>query len=309
MYNPRSRLPKNKDEFEILMLEIDKELSNLKISQRPIHVGILLSKWFNYTGSLFPEDRLAYNDIYDGDSLRAKTYLWYDLMYGQKLIVDFSLKSIPIKINNVIWEMVIPRAFGNVYFFLHPNLSYKGNKIYDGNVFNYIEGMTQKFVYVVKNEEYAYILNLFTDTTRAFNWMNSISTKINNENDLFKVSFRDFYSSTKNLFISNLEQSIWSSQQSIEKLIKKLLELGNHSYPKGYKGHNLEELGEELNNKTHIRVDQDLLKMANYSPNVRYGEISVTENDALAANNSFIQIIINLEKNPISKIYLNKHFP
>ncbi len=303
IYNPKKDYPSNREEFEILMNEIDNEFENQKVplTARPLQVGMLLGKWLGYSGNAFPSIDLEKNDIYTGDSLRAKTYKWYDDMYGDKLNIDFVVSVVPIKVKNLYFELEIPTIMGHVDFFIDKHLKNNGNNMDSINVLNCIKNIKQQFIDNISEEDLFKIGNTAIEIIYAVTWFKFIIKKYNNI-DLFQISLNEYNSSTINFFQNNLSQSAWSSQQCVEKIIKAILTYGSFSYPKGKDGHDLIKLKDKLKIDTNIILTTELDK-TNYSPNVRYGEVPVDVESVYDANNCFVSVIIELYKNYTVKNY------
>lgn len=74
-------------------------------------------------------------------------------------------------------------------------------------------------------------------------YKNNLAKVDRNKNNLFLLSYYDYQSSVNNLIMHNFGNSIWSSQQACEKLLKGVLTEKNISYDdKGSVGHNLNRL-------------------------------------------------------------------
>lgn len=288
--------PETQEEFEKLMSAIDKALEEkgLKPWQRPLHIGFMLWEAFKWGGLAIPPEALASLDGFEGDILMAKAQKWYKEVYEDNLNSDWAFGYAPIKIRNSIWRIRAGVFYGSVEFFVDRNLANKGKKIStsranepaSSNILCDIDGFTQGLADRLSDEELENILNFYVALLESMMWRDSLP-----RTQLFKIAIADYDDSTSSLIAKNFEQSIWASQQSVEKLIKGLLDQAGKKYEKGRKGHDLIELGNTLEKELNIKISKTLLGLVNYSPNIRYGEEPITEAKALQANNSVLGIM------------------
>lgn len=303
MYNPRKNYPINKIQFEILMTEIDEEFKQMgiPIENREINVGFLLNRWLGYNGKFSPDMNLVNNDVFTGDSLRAKTINWYDKMYGNKQLINNDIAKIPIRLNNNYYEFNIPKIFGNINYFMDKNLSCH-ESINSCNLLKCISNITEIYLDKLSVDDLKKFQIFSIKAIQAFNWL----YKIDNHK-LFSISLSDYNSSSYNLFNNNIEQSIWASQQALEKIIKAFLCIGKYTYPKNNKGHDLIALIELLNKNLNLNIDHNIISSANHSPSVRYGEVETNFNMGFQANLNFVNFIIIMNNNEQVNEYIKNH--
>ncbi|MDH4568845.1 HEPN domain-containing protein [Pseudomonas sp. BN414] len=293
------RKPKTEAEFEALMQAIDGALAEKKLEpwKRPVHIGRLLWEAFSWGGKVFPPRELADQKGFDGDILMAKAQKWYEEIYGDNLKTSWALGFAPIKIGRSVWRVRMGEFAGKVLFFIDRNLNNRGRKLstkHDTedascNILCEIEGFTQGLADRLNEAEISTILSFYSLLIDCMTWRKTLP-----RTELFKISCADYDESTSSLLAGNYEQSMWASQQSVEKLIKGILESADKKYEKGRKGHDLRELGKTLEAELNIKTNQTLLDLANCSPNIRYGTEDWTESKALQANHAALGIIKNI---------------
>jgi len=288
--------PETESEFEELMSAIDRALEERKVEpwQRPLHIGRLLWEAFKWGGLALPPKELANKDGYDGDILMAKAQRWYEQVYAENLKFNWALGYAPIKIGNSVWRIRAGVFFGTIDFFTDRNLNNKGKKLStskdqepaSSNILCEIEGFTQGLADRLKDDEITTLQDFYIIFIECMCWRDNLP-----KSELFKISTADYDTSTTSLLAKNYEQSIWASQQSVEKLIKGTLEAAGKTYEKGSKGHNLVDLGKTLESELGIKINKTLLDLANCSPKIRYGEEPWTEATALQANHAVLKIM------------------
>lgn len=308
MYNPRKDYPKNQKDFEILMKEIDNEFIRLEIpiENREVNVGILLSKWLGYKGHFSPDMNLVNNDIFTGDSLRAKTIHWYDKMYGDKQLIDNKITSVPIKIKGNYYSLDIPIKYGNIQYTFDKKMLSNESPNYC-NIITCIKNITKAYIDTISNDEAKDILIFSINCIESLNWLNDIIKKNKGLHPLFEIALKDYYSSSDSFFNKNLTQSAWFSQQALEKIIKAFLSLGGFTYPKNNRGHDLVALINILNNNLNINIENNLIEASNLTPSVRYGEVSIDINMVYNANISFLNFLHFMKDNKIVEQYIAKN--
>ncbi len=86
-------------EFKALMQAIDTALTakGLKPFQRPLHVGRKLWEAFNWSGLIFPDQRLADQRGFGDDVLMAKAHRWYEQTYGNLLKDEWAYGFAPAR--------------------------------------------------------------------------------------------------------------------------------------------------------------------------------------------------------------------
>ncbi len=216
---------------------------------------------------------------------------WYVQIYGAQIRPSRCFVSVPVRLGHSVWRMRLPRYFADCAYFVDRDLSNKGIPCDEQgiggryNVLALVEDLTPGLVARLRDEQLYALQELAVDVASSLsNWEDYPETK------LFDIAKSDYACSTDNLLNARLEQSMWASQQALEKTIKGFLDLARIEYPKNKDGHDLELLGELL--RTVVSLPEPLLKKANLHPKVRYGLVPCTQQSALDANWA---VLISLE--------------
>ena len=118
----------NRIEFEELMIEIDKILTekDIPIQARSIQAlaeaGSLLGI---QNMKIVPIQSEPIEGVYGGDSLLAHIVKWIDDRYGDRLKMDFSLGYSLVVIRGTPWQIKFPYIVGNIRIICERDLSKK----------------------------------------------------------------------------------------------------------------------------------------------------------------------------------------
>ncbi|PQA78077.1 hypothetical protein C5F53_07010 [Rhodoferax sp. TS-BS-61-7] len=279
----------------------------VKPFQRPMHLSRKFWEAFGWSGPLFPAKEFGQLPGYEGSSLVIKAQDWYVLTYGEKLKQGGTYGYAPVKLGRAIWRVRAGVVFGQVSLFIDRNLTNPGTTSGTGkspanfNVLMEVEDLTQGLVDGLSEPDLLNHLGFHVHVHENLQWLAQLPiTK------KFSVARWDYDASTSDLLAGRYIQSMWGSEQAVEKMIKGLLELGGTDFPKGGKfGHDLPHLGELLKKHHDIAISTSHLETASCSPKVRYNEEPATEKLALAANHAVLWVMDELRKNPKTPGLLN----
>lgn len=285
----------NKIEFEKMMKALNAFLDSEKISiaMKPFWSSFCLASAFGGDWVLEPTD----TSTKPNDLLLRKVHDWFEVMYGNKLLADFSLCKLPIVIKKDLFSLKIPQYFKEPILLDKSEQEFQSNSIY---VLELIENLTDNYIDVLTKTDRKQILQLTKKSILGINWLYNLAKDLPNT-DFFNISFKDYKACCNNLLIHQNNHSAWDSLQATEKLIKGLLVHGGFTY---HKSHNLIKLAQDLETKTQIKIDINLLNNLNFTHEVRYGEVLVSFEEALKANHSFILVLNKLSKSKVVKKYL-----
>lgn len=293
------RYPQSIEEFESLMRAADAHLASQDraITVRPLLVGTLFNQAFGWSGPAFPPKELANYPGFDGPVLLAKSYRWYDQVYGTKLHVDFALGHAPYRLGKALWRVRFPLIFGRCRLFIDRDLKNCGNSIASKendctlNMLCCIEELPQGFADRVKDRELNDYLVFFMQSHQAFAWRDSHL----GGHELLVQAKSDYAASVDDILSRRYAQSRWASAQAVEKTLKAILSLSGIRYStSGKAGHDIVTLAEKLAEAHQVNLHKATIDLVQCSPAVRYGEESSSEDQALHANHAVLAIIERL---------------
>lgn len=308
-----SSYPKTQGDFEELMKAIDAKLasSGLKPFQRPMHVGRKLWEALGWSGSSFPDKRLADEAGYEGEVLMAKAYRWYEDTYGNKLKGDFAYGFAPARLGNALWRVRAGLVYGTVQFFVDRNLENRGVPIAGGlnagpatfNILCAVEGLPQGLVNMLTGEMLREHFDFHVLMHVALQWREELP-----KTELFGMARQDYDECTSSVLAGRYGQARWAAEQAVEKTLKGLLSIGKTEYPKGGKnGHSLEHASQLLKNHHGITLSSAVLALAECSPAVRYGEEASSEEQALRANHAVLAVLDELRRSKSAQALLSTY--
>lgn len=303
--------PKSNAEFEELMSAIDGALAaeGLKPFQRPMHVGKKLWEAFGWSGQLFPPKELADLPGFTGDILKAKSYRWYEVAYGDQLKADMAYGFAPARLGNSIWRVRAGLMYGAVQLFLDRNLANRGVSLGSKsigasfNVLCAVEGLPQGLVDRLSDQALKEHFDFHIFVHENLQWRSSLPRI-----EMLDMAHNDYDQSTADVLAHRYGQARWGAQQAVEKTMKGFLSIAGSAYPTGGpNGHNLHHLAQILKQRHGIAIADALLDSASCSPKVRYGEEVSTEAQALLANHSVLGVIEQIRLSPKIDVLLSSH--
>jgi hypothetical protein len=275
------KFPQDEVEFESMMLSLNSHLDSLgiEIHMKPFTSIFSLSEAFGGTWKIEPSP--ISKDA--NDLLLIKVFNWLNDLYGNKLLVDFSLATYPILIKNDSWQFNVPNYYNEKIILRTEKKPIPTLKIgyYDDIptlcIQEHIENIKDSYLDILNQDELNKIYEDAKNAILGFRWVYQLAKQFSfSSTDFITLSIQDYKSSSNNFHNKQYNNSAWDSLQATEKLIKKLLQIGNFSYLKGADGHDLLKLAQDLKNKTYIDIDLELLKNINFHPKIRYGEIPIS---------------------------------
>lgn len=294
--------PTNDLEFESLMVAIDAALTaeGVKPFQRSMHVGRKFWEAFKWSGNVFPDKRLADLPGFDGDILMAKSYRWYEQMYGEKLKGDMAYGFAPARLGNAIWRVCAGVTYGTVGLFIDRNLANRGRTFVSGrqqgpasfNILCAVEGLPQGLADRLSEAALREHLEFHILMHEALQWRDQLP-----RTELVQMAHADYDESTSGVLAGRFGQARWAAEQSIEKMLKGLLAAGGTDYAtRGPRGHSLEHAAKLLKEHHGVALNSVVLGLAGCSPAVRYGEVVSTEGQAVAANHAVLFVLDELRR-------------
>lgn len=281
--------------FEAMMREIDAHLTRegYSIEDRPIFAGREVSLLHGVTIPFGNPDisRLP-PDIAPYAPLGAAIKRWYDETYGDRLKVDMKPGRTVVRLDGDLYVMGIPRIFGSVTFgvsrdFLPERTSFSGPA--ECNIIQLIEHMTPAKAARLSDADLQAADRAFLSGLRASYTLEATP------HELMRSAQADVATAVASLMDrgGRFGESKWSSLQAAEKTIKAAIALQGGTFAFT---HDLSKLATSLNS-LGVAIDvQTLLDAIQCTPGIRYGEEVCSEEEALSAHHSSLELVNGLRE-------------
>lgn len=281
-------------DFLSMMEDIDKELRrrDVPIDARPIHAIGEASKRLQIEIIGGPNLPPAVAGRYDTLTLAAHISDWYQARYGDRLKIHLGPGSVALLIRGDPWRLVLPRIFGTVTVTCDPDLEkYKNEPILNigkrrqiPNILNCINDLPSGFAATLTDVECKEILDFFTSCLSCLQEMETIAGK-----PYLKEALADLDAAVSHIFTRPPQygHSKWSSLQFVEKLLKSFLEQKGAKIPRHHK---LTKIAQDAQAVGLEPLNPHLISIVQCSAGVRYGEISVTLEEAIKAHHASLDL-------------------
>jgi len=277
----------SQQEFDELMTKIDEKLQkdNIPIQGRSLHGLGEASKYLHMSLKGGPLTTGPIPGVYEGDSLSAHIFAWFDAKYGDRLKVDYSIGAAVYLLRGDPWTVSFPSVYGTVRLICEPDLSQKFPSISVSkpgeqfqppllNIFTCIRDIPQTLISKLSFDESQRFMNFFVRGHNAFN----ILSDLGKTHSLANAAKYDLTMATRNCCNSpaQLEQSKWLSLQGVEKSLKLFIEKKGGSFPHTHK---LVRLVEIANTLGLPPIDSNLIDSVQCDAGIRYesGTVSILE--------------------------------
>jgi len=284
----------NEREFESMMEEID---AGLRGSQVPIHARAFqaiadVSKRMKteLVVRLQPQSEIV--GRYDASTLSAHIHAWCRERYGDRLKIRFGPGSVAILIRGDAWRLELPRVFGTARFACDPDLEkYKGQRLLRQgqvqptyNVLNCIDEFPSGLAASLSVEERKEILAVFHERFLDFAALESIADRA-----YVKEALADLEAAVVHILSRPPQYGLskWSSLQFVEKLLKSFLAGVGAPIPRK---HNLAGIAKLAQANGLSPVGRASLGRIQCPAGVRYGEVRVTLQEAIAAHQESLAV-------------------
>lgn len=279
------------EELERLLTEIDNELKEqgVPIPHRELKATLMMA--VRIQADLYWGAQGYYGA--DHDKIINTIRSWFKKRYDNLMIMSFLIGDVALLLNKDIWIMSIPHVVQNARFYTEPlekPVPALGEMPNGGrhNIIDYIKTMPMGIRQILTSEELLYIRDIFILGLNLFTGLKEIQKQQNLS--LIKEANIDYSTSVHHLQAPhpNFGQSKWSSLQATEKMYKAYIGYKGHSFERV---HNLFKLDEVLNKiQDRPLIESQDLKAIQASPSVRYGEVSVSKDEALEAHHSSLKV-------------------
>lgn len=283
---------KNEEEFQNLMQEVDSEMitEEIPVSARQMVACSKVAKKLAITlpmGGFGFTPREPKEGVYSGYDLALRIKRWFSDLYGSKLKVDFDIGVIAVEVSGEIYKMRLPTVFGRVGVVIDP--STMGMKGSSGriNILDLLEDLTPPLASRLTREAFDEICELFVLGMDVFGKLQTYRG-----DELLAKAHADFKASTFHLLHRppELGLSKWASLQAVEKTLKSLIARQGRSYPKGGKGHELDELSKIFEKIGLPPVEKLMLEKVQCKPGVRYENAGLTVKETVDAQHIALRI-------------------
>ncbi len=300
---------KTKSEFESFMREIDTILKakNIPIPNRPLYafreiaVRLHINLPITSTGQPIPS-------VYHGVSLSAHIHKWFEDLYGDRLKIDFSPAYVVLSIDNDPYRLKIPRVYGKCKFVFDKTFKKRANifvnttdnkKGLEINLCELIQDITKKKINSLSVDDQKKIMIFSANTFNTIYKLEKIELPFKNE------ALKDLGSAVKFIlsYRDSFDQSKWFSLQFTEKVMKGMLKKRGIDFKKN---HNLSELNRKLINNNLNIIPDVIISKIQCSAGVRYGEIDVTQKEAVEAHHASLFALKCLLKDIPDHVDLNR---
>ena len=299
--------PTTDEEYDTMMVSLDRHLASLGINpeHRSLRGVLTLSSTLSLSGTPIFGDLSKRHAQFSDSDLLAGVHYWYEENYGERNKVDLSPGSVVVSIHDNLWEMKLPRIMGSARFFIHTDLKHRGSHTSAKNstfarynILCSVQGLTQTFAKRLSNEDLRALTQKFLDAVEAITCLENLTG-----HNLFTEAKGDYRHSVEALLTGHeLSKARWETAQCAEKVMKGLLARDGHAYPTfGPKGHDIENLGQLIEEKLGIRLPAAELTMTNCSAAVRYGEEKTSVEQAIAAHDALLYVLGALAKVDVNR--------
>lgn len=235
------------------------------------------------------------------DPLSRKVMDWFSTRYGDKIMVDFAQGQLAISIRGDLYKMYFPFFAGTIQVICDPRfwMSERGMQIAKDkndplpvvNVLNCIEELTEKYALTLSLDEQRELFRLFQFGGAAFQEIGRIKGVA-----FIEEARGDIEASISHLLESPPRYGLskWSSLQAVEKFIKGYITQKSATPPFS---HDLQALATLAASFGLPVVSSIKLRQVQCPAGVRYGQVSVTKQEALEAHHVAIAICAEVAKN------------
>lgn len=267
-----------KDQFEILIQEIDAELQKKGV---PIHARQLqaigeVSKKFKITLPVAPLSSGPIPGNYQGASLSAHILEWFDNKYGDRLKIDFAIGYSLVLLRGDAWLLRFPLIYGRVTIVCERDLSKQFiNMVVNRagqphqkalmNLLKLIEKLPQGLANQLTDDELSELLCYYVFGHKFYNAVSSFCKG----NEIAAAAIADFHASAQAGIgnAHNYGQSLWLSLQAAEKMLKYFIQAKGEQFPHIHDLARLAKLAYTLGLQP---IDNRVINEVQCAANVRY---------------------------------------
>jgi len=257
-------------DFLILIANVDADLEakGVSISHRTLEAAKEISQQLAIKLSFVHPNSPSNPELHDPQELGWHIFDWYKERYGDKSKYDMDLGKVAFWLRGDVWFMRIPIIFDWA----------------DADLLSFVESLTPVFRRDLKGSETDEMKKTFRLGSEAFTYM-----LMKNSATYVTESSSDHRSAVDYLNPPNPHPGLskWASLQATEKIIKAFT---TSKQKKPNYTHDLIKVAEEAEALGLNQVDRNLIAQIQCTPGVRYGEESITRQEAICAHLSALQV-------------------
>lgn len=280
------------------MEEIDAELrrDNIRIDRRQIEGFSRVCRRLHANLTFAPLNEPAIPGKYTGDALSAHVLAWFEMRYGDRLKMDFSVGQAAISIRGDPWRLFIPRVYGSVGFVCDRRLTISRTRPFSTvaghmplfNILDSIEDLPDGLAATLTAHELDTISSFFVQAGRSLCVLEEALDR-----PLVTEASGDLRAAVEHLLCkpsANCGFSKWSSLQFVEKLLKAFLRTQSVDYKRT---HDLSALA-NLAEPSGLQIDRAALLNVQCAPSVRYNSASVSMAEAISAHQDSLVLCLTI---------------
>lgn len=226
---------------------------------------------------------------FGGNDLQERVTTWYQSVYGNRMKSSFQARGFAIDLRGTLWRIRCPYIFGTVAFVTDRNLAarYGGGSC---NVLQLIDDFTPAYAARLNSDELDNLLSSFELAFVAVEYLNELRG-----HHYFDQARLDYEQSVEALMTDFAwSKARWDIAQCAEKVMKGLLALAGDPYPAGRNGHHIPNIGKKAAGVLGLSLDPAELVAIDCHPDVRYGEVPVSRDEACAAHQALLSLLNSL---------------
>lgn len=282
--------PESELEFLRLVEQIDTSLAEkeIPISLRVFPALKLASELLKTQIPITTQKKSPTLGSYKGEDLTLRVVNWYDQLYGDRMLHDFTPGRTLLLLRGDIWILHPPRFYGHAIAFCSkseptfrpPN----GRGTVRYNILDAIKELTPGLRNALSTQELGYIERVFELGNTALQELESIPNLA-----MVTDAFADLNAAVFHLTVRNRHHGLskWASLQAVEKMLKAFLKEKTGQFKTG---HELKPLALAAEHAGLQPIDRKLLQTVQCPADVRYGEVAVTLSEAVDAHHASLGI-------------------
>jgi hypothetical protein len=299
---PERPAPTSEAQFQSLMAEVDNRMQKqqVPITGRQLVARAEISKILaSQLSGNYPKRDPA-PGIYEGDDFLIRVDQWIDEKYGERLLVDFSRGRVAVLLRGAIWGFKLPWLLGRFRLMASRTIpsdevemrEYRADDPEEAkrpiprhNVLDSLVALPDALRHDLSDDELRELLFAFETGIHAFEALRAIP-----QVPFIREAIADHLSSADHLSAPSSGHpglAKWAALQAVEKTYKGFLAMNHTKIPKTHEIGKLSKLAATFG--LHP-ADAKLIAAVECDPSVRYGETSVSLQDAVAAHHAALDL-------------------
>lgn len=281
--------PSTEAEFEAMMASLDAYLAANGVlpHQRSFAGKSLVARMLNISVPLAGSTFAIGADEMDPTLKRVSE--WFGAVYEKRFNPHFGSRSFAFDLRGTLWRMTVGISFGTPQIFLDKDWNNTGSLPIEKslNLIHGIDDFTPAYAARLSEADLDTIDAAIRFGVPAIDAMDDFTGHV-----MFDLARLD-YSHSVDALISGIawNKAWWETAQTAEKIIKGLLSVEKQDYPTGQKGHIIPHVGKCFSDYFKVELPTDLLKAIDCKPDVRYGDVEVTREDAFAGHIALLKLL------------------